>query len=167
MTRDAAFWIEHLGLIQHPEGGFYKEIYRSEEIIDEKALPGRYEGLHNFGTSIYFLLEGQHFSAFHRIKSDEIWHFYEGVCINLYLLDSHGLKIQKMGVEPEMNNLRQLVIRKGTWFAAEVDNHQGFALVGCSVAPGFEFDDFELAEKQKLMNEYSQYKELIDRLCRQ
>ena len=78
MISSAKYWIEKLNFEKHPEGGWFKEVYRSEEVIPKKSLPEYFPGSRNISTSIYYLLEGDDFSAFHRIKSDEIWHYYEG-----------------------------------------------------------------------------------------
>ena len=97
MPETAVYWINHLKLQEHPEGGYFREVYRSGEFIQKKGLPVRYSSFRAFSTSIYFLLKGTQFSAFHRLKSDEIWHFHYGSTITIYLLHSTGKMFQYIG----------------------------------------------------------------------
>ncbi len=144
--------VQLLGLEPHPEGGFYKEVYRSDGFIEQSCLPDNFQGKGNFATSIYYLLEKGDFSAFHRIKSDETWHYYLGGSVLIHIIAE--------------NATFQLVIPKGTWFAAEPATDTEFTLSGCTVAPGFDFADFELADKIKLVEQFPQHQHLIRRLCR-
>ena len=161
------FWIKYLQLKPHPEGGFYREVYRSEEKISTTALGERFQKDHSFATSIYFLLPGNSFSAFHRLKSDEIWHFYTGHALTLFLLFPDGtLRQEALGPEPDKGQQFQVVIPHGVWFAARVNQKQSYALVGCTVAPGFEFEDFELAKRDFLLKKFPQHKTLISDLTR-
>ena len=95
MNAKAKYYIDKLKLIPHPEGGYYKEIYRSGEFISIKGLPKRYNSKRVFSTSIYFLLEGKQISRFHRLKSDEVWHFYDGNPVVLYILNNNIEKIKE------------------------------------------------------------------------
>lgn len=152
--KSATFWIEKLDLQKHPEGGWYKEIYRSEDKIGEHALPNNFNGERNFSTSIYYLLEGEDFSSFHRIKSDELWHFYTGSSGVEILWVENGNLIKKMlGCNIDKGEEFQHVIPKNKWFAARLISANGFALVGCTVSPGFYFEDFELAD-ERLLSEF-------------
>jgi len=162
MTQTADFWIENLQLIPHPEGGYYRENFRSSETISHDSLPGRYKSEHNFTTSIYFLLKSGQQSAFHRLASDEIWHFYQGSPIEVYIITKRG-KLLNYTLGPDIANgqMFQLVIPNGCWFAARVPAADSFALVVCSVSPGFDFDDFELADTNALLKQYPQHAELI------
>lgn len=161
----ANYWINKLGLVKHPEGGYYKEIYRSEEVIAVEALPDRYTTQRNVSTSIYFLLDREDVSHFHKIQSDEIWHFYEGTSLTIHMIDDEGnYSLQKLGRNIEDGEVFQFVIPKGTWFAAEVINKNSFALIGCTVAPGFDFADFELAKRGELVGKFPMHKTIIDRL---
>ena len=156
------YYISKLGLIPHPEGGFYKEFYRSGEIFVKNYLPERYSGDRNFSTSIYFLLSDKNVSNFHRIQSDELWHFYNGCGLIIYVLnDNQGLTTIYLGNDLESNENYQVVIKAGDWFAAELKDKSSFALVGCTVAPGFNFSDFELAKRDILLNKFREYKDLI------
>ncbi len=164
MIKKAKDLIEQLQLRKHPEGGYYREIFRSEEKI-LKGLPDRYEGERCICTSIYFLLSENDFSAFHRLKSDEIWHFYSGSALDIYVIGSNGeLSIHSIGNSTGENELFQVVIKRGQWFAAEVRDKNFFSLVGCTVAPGFDFKDFELGKRDTLLSEYPSHKDLITRL---
>lgn len=166
MTKDAEYWIHRLDLSPHPEGGHFKETYRSTEIIKVDELPDRFNADHCFSTAICFLLKGNEYSAFHRIKSDEIWHFHTGSPLVIYSIDEDGMLFEiKLGPSLEKGELFQAHIRQGCWFAAEVVDKESFTLVGCTVAPGFEFEDFELADAAKLSTQFPRHKELIRQLC--
>jgi len=135
----------------HPEGGFYREVYRSDEGAGRKALPARYSGSRVFSTSIYYLLRSQDISRFHRIASDEIWHFYAGSSLTLHVIDLRGgYQAVHLGIEGQRRQQPQQVIKRGCWFAATVDNPRQYTLMGCTVAPGFDFADFELADQNTL-----------------
>jgi len=165
MHPKATQYIKQLQLKKHPEGGYYKEVYRSGEIILPSHLPKRYKSLRNFSTSIYFLLEGKQFSAFHLLQSDELWHFYDGSKVLLYIIDQKGnLTIKKLGRSKDCE--LQLTIEKQNWFAAEVENKKSFSLFGCTVSPGFDFDDFKLGKRIELIGKFPKHKNIIDRLTR-
>jgi uncharacterized protein len=158
---EADIIIKALGLLPHPEGGYYKEIYRSEEIINVSALPERYPESRNFSTSIYYMLLGKKISHFHQLKSDEIWHFYSGSPVIIHCLNHDGYSKNVVGNNILKGELPQFIIKKGTWFAAEVADKNNFSLIGCTVAPGFDFKDFLLASRNELTKEYPLYNELI------
>jgi len=162
MIQNSTYWIEKLCLQKHPEGGYYKEIYRSDETIPHLSLPSRFESDRCFSTSIYFLLENDNFSAFHRIKSEEIWHFYKGTSITLYIITEDGLlTLIRLGDNPDNDEHLQIVVPRNAWFAAQLNSRCSYSLVGCTVAPGFDFIDFELAEYAKLSKQYPQYETII------
>lgn len=166
---DAAFWIERLDLRPHPEGGYFRETYRASEVIAHAGLPERFEGARSFATAIYFLLTRDAFSAFHRIRSDELWHFYAGAPITIAILDAGGtgrLATQSLGRDPTRGESLQVVVPAGAWFAAEVASAGAYALVGCTVAPGFDFADFELGARADLLERYPQHRGVIERLTR-
>jgi hypothetical protein len=167
MIRDAQYWIDRLSLKPHPEGGYYKEIYRSEEIIKQQYLPERYTADHCFSTAIYFLVKGHEHSSFHRIKSDELWHFYCGSSLILYSIDKDGMLFRiKLGSNLEQGQLFQAHIKRGCWFAAEPENADSYTLVGCTVSPGFEFEDFELGNKEELSKLFPRHQALIHKLAK-
>jgi predicted cupin superfamily sugar epimerase len=166
MKSSAEFWIEKLQLQKHPEGGWFKEVYQSAEMIQVSALPSGFSGDRSFSTSIYYLLEGGDFSAFHRIKSDELWHFYTGTsAIEIISIEEGKIKRHFLGDNPDQNQHFQIVVPKNTWFAARLINKNGFALAGCTVSPGFNFDDFEMGT-EKLIEEYTELKKEIVGLIR-
>lgn len=156
--------IEKLGLLPHPEGGYYKETYRSPGEIDKPCLEARYNGKRNHSTCIYFLLTSEHFSAFHRIKQDEIWHFYDGSPIELHTISALGEhKEYIIGRDFSKGEVPQLVVPGEHWFAAQIIDKEGYALVGCTVSPGFDFEDFELPSRKDLIGIYPEHQELIAR----
>ncbi len=164
-NRDSAYWIKKLKLAPHPEGGWFKEVYRSPEVVNREALPPRFSGSRNFSTAIYYLLEEGDFSAFHRIKSDEIWHFYDGLTMEIIEINATGkLTIHYLGTEPGKDTQPQVVVKAGSWFAARPLG--SFTLVGCTVSPGFDFADFEMADKSQLTKQFPQYKNLTESLCK-
>ncbi|WP_412985534.1 cupin domain-containing protein [Pontimicrobium sp. IMCC45349] len=159
--------IETLELQPHPEGGYYKETYRSKDIIVKYALPKIFNGNRNHSTGIYYLLESKDFSAFHRINQDEMWHFYKGSTLILTMISDKGeLSTIKIGNDITNGETPQAVVPKGYWFAAKVEKPESYALLGCTVAPGFDFQDFELAERNKLIAEFPQHKNIITTLTR-
>jgi len=166
-TNQAHDLIELLELKRHPEGGWYREIYRSDEILGLASLPERFDMPHNLATSIYYLLESGDLSAFHRIRSDETWHFYLGSPVKLYTLHDDGT-LQKvvLGDNPGSGHVFQYTVPHGIWFGAEVTVPGSFALMGCTVSPGFGFGDMEFARFSELQQKYSCYATLIRRLTR-
>jgi len=167
MIKKAQQWISKLDLAPHPEGGFYSEVYRSDEVLLKTSLDERYGSSRSVSTSIYFLLLGNQFSAFHKIKSDELWHFYDGSSIRLYLISEDGkLEIKNVGTNIDKNEAPQITIKKNIWFAAEPIDKSSYTLVGCTVAPGFDFNDFELGERQELLKVFPQHKDLIIQFTR-
>ncbi len=166
MNNTSEYWIKNLHLEPHVEGGYFKEIYRSAELINNDNLPGRYIGERCFSTSIYFLLNEKEKSKLHRLKSDEIWHFYTGTSLRIYIINHKGkLDIVKLGNNFDEGELLQVVIKAGNWFCAEVNDKSSFALIGCTVAPGFDFSDFELGDKTKLLQLFPQHKEIIEKFA--
>lgn len=163
----ATYWVEKLQLRKHPEGGFFAETYRSEESVPQAGLPARFSGPRRFGTAILYLLEESDFSAFHKIKSDEIWHFYNGDPLNIFYFDTNGnLKKIVLGNNPGNGEVFQAVVPTGCWFGSIPAAGSKYALVGCTVAPGFDFDDFEMAERAVLSEMYPQHREIIQALTR-
>lgn len=167
MDPKAKKYIDQLNLEPHPEGGYFREIYRSDEIILPEGMPERLKKKRAASTSIYFLLEGKQVSNFHRIKSDEIWHYYDGCGVNIFAIDNSGLLLQfKLGKNVEMNEVFQVVVKKNNWFAAELIDKKSFCLTGCTVSPGFDFEDFELAKRQELITAFPRHKDVIKRFTK-
>lgn len=145
---EASEVIQNLQLIPHPEGGFFREIFRTDAI-----------------TTIYFLLQNDYFSGFHRLQSHEVWYFHQGEPVNIYVIEKDGnLKVHSLSSLP--GSTFQVIIEPGKWFAAAIASQKGYSLVGCAVAPAFTFDRFEMAKKEELLMQYPQHKELIERFCR-
>lgn len=163
----ARYYIEQLQLQPHPDGGYYKESYRSAMNIAASCLPKDIGGDRSCSTAIYFLLRQGDFSAFHRIKSDECWHFYEGGTLLIHVLHQNGeYHYVRLGRNIQEGEMFQFVVPAGAWFASEPAGSSFFALVGCTVAPGFDFADFEMAIKENLLQQFPGLESLITRLCK-
>lgn len=159
--------VKSLNMLPHPEGGFYKEVYRSKNTISKDALENKFSGDRSYCTSIYFLLTSENFSGFHRIKQDEIWNFYEGSPLLVHVIDKEGIyTCHEIGMDTSKELYPQLVVPAGAWFASSVKNKNDYSFVGCTVAPGFDFEDFELAERTQLIEEYPQHSAIITKLTR-
>lgn len=154
---NASYLIQKLQLQAHPEGGFYKETFRSEESIATND-----DRVRNVYTSIYFLLENDEKSHFHRIKSDETWFFHQGEPMEIVVLQDGELQKLSLGNNIEMGEVPQLTILANTWFASKIKSNRGYSLVSCVVGPGFDFEDFELASKKQLMEEFPAFKSVIE-----
>ncbi|MCD6116066.1 cupin domain-containing protein [bacterium] len=172
-TGNAEYWIDKLKLSPHPEGGFFRETYRSNEIIHRAHLPARFNGDRSFSTAIYFLLRRGEFSAFHSIKQDELWHFYYGSPLLLHIIDPGSRYYTiKLGSNLEKGKIFQAVIPEGSWFGAstysaeDIGTSPDFTLVGCTVAPGFDFADFTLAGRAELLRMFPDKADIIRELTR-
>jgi hypothetical protein len=162
---DAQHWIRKLGLKRHSEGGWYRETYRSPDYLPSSSLPERYIGRRPYGTAIYFLLGAHEVSRFHRLQSDELWHFYDGTGLTLHLLLPDGSHTAaRLGDRDSRNGRFQTIVPRGVWMGALVEDPGGYALAGCTVAPGFEFNDFELGSRPDLLAQYPRHRKLIERL---
>ena len=156
MEQEITYWVEKLNMLPHPEGGFYKETYRSNETIlgTNRQLM----------TGIYFLLTSENISRFHRIKSDEIWFFHAGSPLVVHTLDANGHKQQHVGLDLEAGQQPQFLVSKNTIFGSSVLNENSYSLVSCAVAPGFDFEDFELFTKADLLPLFPEHEAIIERL---
>ncbi len=169
--------IERLGLEPHPgEGGFFRETYRCAETIRSEALPGRYRTRRAHSTAIYYLITSGLVSAMHRLASDEVFHFYLGDPVRMLHLypDGSGRELL-LGPDLDAGMRPQAVVPAGVWqgaclassawqgarLAPEGEDSASFALLGTTVAPGFEFEDFELGTRDDLMAAYPGYAEPI------
>jgi hypothetical protein len=167
MTKDANYWIKKLNLEPHPEGGFYRQTYKADQVLPREALSPQFAGPRPTSTAIYFLLEGKSFSAFHRLRSDELWHFYVGAPVLVHIIGESGEYSEiLLGSDPDAGEDLQAVVKAGCWFASHVKDGKSFALVGCTVAPGFDFDDFELAKREELARLYPRHRQVIEQLTR-
>jgi predicted cupin superfamily sugar epimerase len=164
MNEKAEYYIDKLDLKKHPEGGYYKEIYRSTEYFEIPDYSYKSKKTRNYSTSIYFLLEGNDKSHFHKLSSDEIWHFYDGTDIKILIIDIFGnLSEVVLG---RSSGIFQHTVKKENWFAAEVIQKKSFALIGCSVSPGFEFEDFVLAKRGDLIKLFPQHELIIKKFTK-
>ncbi len=156
-----------LGLVSHPEGGFFREIYRSEEKTPSQALPDRYTSNKSFATSIYYLITKDTFSAMHRLISDELVHFYLGAPALIAMLYPNG-QVGKvvLGNDIPAGERPQILIPRDVWFGIRVIEPGDYTLTGTTVAPGFGFDDFELGRREELISLYPQHRELITQFTR-
>jgi predicted cupin superfamily sugar epimerase len=153
--------VKQLHLKPHPEGGYYAETYRSLLAVETPF------GQRPISTSIYFLLTAGNFSAFHRIKSDEGWHHYEGDTVHIHVLHADGAyECILLGKNSEHGEVQQAMVPAHAWFASECVGKNGYALVGCTVSPGFDFQDFELADRNQLIQEFPNHALHIQRLTR-
>jgi predicted cupin superfamily sugar epimerase len=159
--------IQKLQLQPHPEGGFFKETYRSKGIIHKDSLPPFFEGKRNYSTCIYYLLRSGDFSAFHKINQDEIWHFYSGSPIKLYIISENGkLSEVLIGSDLSAGQVPQFIVPKHHWFAAKVIDRKSYSLLGCTVSPGFDFEDFMLASRKNLVEQFPQHCNIIEEFTR-
>ncbi len=157
--------IDMLHLQPHPEGGYYRQTYQAADLLSAGGLPDRYDGARVASTAIYFLLRDREVSHLHRLKSDEVWHFYAGDPLVVHVLSPEGERIdQVLGNDLSAGQSPQFVVSRGAWFGAAMRDDRGFALVGNTVAPGFDFDDFELADRASLSAAWPQHADLIRRL---
>jgi predicted cupin superfamily sugar epimerase len=149
------------------EGGFYVETYRCAEKIAQTALPARYTDEKNFSTAILYLLTPDTFSALHRLRSDEIFHFYLGDPVTMLQLHPDGSsEVATLG-QDIMNGQRvQATVPNNSWQGCFLNEGGRFALMGCTIAPGFEFADFELAPREELLKQYPNQRDLILKLTR-
>lgn len=152
----AAEWIAALQLQEHPEGGWFAETFRSSEVFPAGDLPPRYTGDRAHFTSIYFLLEKGQFSALHRLQTDEIWHFHDGAPLEIVSMDAQGnWSVRVIGRDVAAGHFPQALVPRGHWFGAR--SLGDFTLVGCTMAPGFEFADFEMGDRVELTDQYPQH----------
>ncbi|AFY62318.1 cupin domain-containing protein [Synechococcus sp. PCC 6312] len=163
MSITAETWITGLGLEPHPEGGYFRETYRATGIIPGQALPPNFAGGdRNYGTAIYFLLQSGQFSALHRIQADEVWHFYAGSGLTVVVISPEGERTDlHLGADIDQGQQFQAWVPAGAWFGAYVNEPESYSLVGCTVAPGFDFRDFEMGERNKLLAAFPHHQDLI------
>jgi predicted cupin superfamily sugar epimerase len=156
--------IEYLKLQPHPkEGGFFRETYRSPDLLT--ALPGRYPSTRCAGTAIYYLLTPTTFSALHVLRSDEVFHFYLGSPVRMLQLhpDGRGEEVV-LGPDVLAGQLPQVIVPHGVWQGSYLEQGGDFALLGCTVAPGFDYVDYVHGDRHELTARYPAYREQIARL---
>ncbi|MBI34941.1 MAG: cupin [Flavobacteriales bacterium] len=154
--KKSKYWIENLKLTPHPEGGYYKEIYRSKKSFQPKGFSGR----RDYMTSIYFLLEKGEVSHFHSIKSDELWSYHAGDSLTVFVLHPDGdMKKLIIGPNLEKGEVLQAVVPEGSVFGSK--SNGAYSLVGCTVSPGFDFNDFKLFKTSQLIEEFPDFTDTI------
>lgn len=157
--------IKRFGLRPHPEGGYFRESYRCSELIPRTALAERFGGDRNYSTAIYFLLTAGSKSRLHRLKADELWHFYLGGPLRLVQLFEDGrLEEVVMGHDVAAGQKLQHAIPSGCWFGAYPEPGSEFSLVGCTVAPGFDFNDLEMGKRTELLDAFPHARHVIEQL---
>jgi uncharacterized protein len=162
MPEEAAYWIKRLNMQPHIEGGYYCQAYQSRLRFGADQLPEFFHGERHAATHIYFLLQEGQTSVFHRIKSDELWHFYAGDSLEIFEINLEGiLEAHRLGNKNHPGEFPFCYVKAGSWFGACPAKGSIFSLVGCTVSPGFDFDDFELADVRALLDQYPQYRQAI------
>jgi uncharacterized protein len=164
----AAQLISRLGLQPHPaEGGYFAETYRSGEQVSSEALPGRYHGPRSLGTAIYYLVTPDSFSAMHRLRSDEVFHFYLGDPVEMLQLRPGGSGLRLILGQDILEGMQlQVVVQQGVWQGLHLVPGGRFALLGTTVAPGFDYADYEHGDRETLIRAYPQLRDFISRLTR-
>lgn len=161
MMKPAEYWVDKLDMIAHPEGGYYKQTYRSDQTIN--LSDGRQR---HYYTSIYFLLTDVSPSHFHRLKSDEIWYYHAGSALSVHVIYPDGRYEEiRLGLDLDNGEVCQARVPEGTIFGSSVAQSQGYALVSCMVSPGFDFNDFELFTQAQLIALYPQHQAIIRQLA--
>jgi hypothetical protein len=158
---NAAFWIEQLQLQKHPEGGYYRETYRCQDLL----IASYNQEPRSISTAIYFLLQEKEVSHFHRIKSDELWFFHEGETLEILVIENNQVITYRLGKNILQGEQLQVMVPAGCWFASRIRKGEGFSLVSCTVAPGFDFQDFELANREALCSQFPHLSETLAPLC--
>jgi len=165
MHSEAAEWIVKLGLRPHTEGGFYREIYRSPTPLPAKVLPATFDSSRVMVTTITYLLPGNQVSRIHRLRGDEMWFYHTGSSLSLHVFGQEfGYACYGLGLATEKGERPQVLIKAGWWFGATVDDPNSYTLAACSVAPGFEFEDYEAGDRQLIMATWPEKGDLIKRL---
>jgi predicted cupin superfamily sugar epimerase len=160
--QDPQYYISKLGLEPHPEGGYFKRTFASQEQITDQELTVHFEGKRMLYTSIYFLLTSNDVSHFHRLQSDELWYYHAGSPLSVHMIDENGVYTEhKLGLDLENGEVPQVLVPKNTIFGSSVKDQDTFSLVGCMVSPGFEYQDFELFTQEELLSKYPEHKEII------
>lgn len=161
---NATYWISHLHLQPHPEGGFFREVFRSSVDVPKSDLPVGFKSSRRLATSIYYLLRSGEISKLHRLRSDELWYFHAGCPLKIMYIDQEGNRHSAiLGSNPEKAEVLYFHVPAGNIFAAEVVDPETFSLVSCVVTPGFEFEDFEMFPKDDLLQAYPRLSEFIEK----
>lgn len=149
-------WIHHLRLEPHPEGGYFREVYRNPDTLQLLAA-----GTRHLATSIYFLLAGEQKSHFHQLESDELWYFHTGSAVTVHIFEDNRYRQEQLGLRMDEGESPQVFLPRKSIFAAEVNDRDSFALMSCMVNPGFDFKDFRLLEREELEARFPNHRDLI------
>jgi len=161
----AAQWVRALRLAPHREGGWYRETHRDTLLIPRRGLPRRFRGPRAASTAILFLLARGQCSRLHRIRSAEVWHFYRRSALDISIIAPDGRRrVIALGSRPARRERVHAVVPAGAWFGARLRGRGAWALVGCTVAPGFDFADLELADRATLLREFPRHRRTIEAL---
>ena len=157
--------IECFQLLPHPEGCYYRETYRDTGTIPRDVLPGRFAGPRSYSTAIYYLIPAGKRSGLHRISADEVWHFYLGDPLQLEVIHPDG-RLEQVILGPNITKGErvQFIVPAGCWFGGQLIGSGEYAFGGCTVAPGFDFADFALADRAILLRQFPQHRAMIERL---
>lgn len=155
--------VKTFDLKPHPEGGYYFEYYRDAGVIPKSVLPDRFKGDRNYSTNIWFLLPEGKKSNLHRIPADESWHFYLGGPLTVLQISPKG-KVEKIILGQNIKSGEKLthVVPAGYWFGSYPNPGTPYSFVGCTVAPGFDFADFEMGKREELLKQYPNAKKEIE-----
>ena len=156
--------IEQLELEAHPEGGFYRRTFESKLFMADSE--GREVRI---ASAIYYYLASDDFSAWHRLDTDEMFHFYSGTSLTLHMINSEG-KLSHISLGDPCSDaayIAQFVVPRDNWFALEVDAENSYSLVGCTNFPEFQLDKFEIAKRRELAEQFPDHKCIIERLTRE
>jgi len=165
--KGSRYWIDALALVEHPQAGYYREVYRSSCVLSASALPAGFGGDRAACTDIYYLLERGQFGALHRLKSDEMWHFYQGDALKVHVITTDGEhSFFRLGPDPDAGEVLLGVVPAGAWFGSCLEGDGSYALVGCTVSPGFDFEDSEMGERDQLIRQYPQHAAVIEALTK-
>lgn len=168
VDKEVSELIKSFNLQRHPEGGYYARSFQAAQEVKSTDQTRYNNENRSAGTAIYFLLERNDFSAWHKLKSDELWHHYKGSAVKIHVINKQGVLTSHLLGDPTMirGASFQIAITAGNWFAAEVIDKSSYCLVGCTVTPGFDFKDFELADRDFLSIQFPQHKSIITQLTR-
>jgi len=161
-------WIQALCLVPHPEGGYYREMHRSSHVLPTDALPSGFTGKRELASVIHYMLTNNNFSAFHRLRSDEVWHFHDGSSFLIHLISPAGVyRTVRLGLDIHVGEVPCFVVPAGHYFGAEVAEENSFALATCTVMPAFSFDDFEMPTRDELISIFPRLTNEIVHLTRE
>ncbi|XP_041349735.1 uncharacterized protein LOC121369008 [Gigantopelta aegis] len=157
--------IAHHNMIPHPQGGYCCELYRSQDTVSQEDMSFRYSGDRSVSSSFYYLLVNEQVAKLHRLKSPGIWHFYEGSPLIIHEFVPNGdYKMHTLGPDVAKDETFQAVLPRCSWVGACLKDPKSHTLVGCTISPGYELDDFQLANRQDVLEKFPRYQKIIELL---